>query len=203
MAAASVAAQMVCWLRSHSRLPLLQDTLERMLQELQTLPAGTRLEYAVDVASQGEQVIFIGQLTAVLTSAIQYIFMPDIKCDHIEYARRVLVGTPAAGHAPAVQHDMRLLSVLLAALPQCNCTSRPRPTFSHVPSYSFKYTSSGTAWRMQSAISSMGGKPSKSVADQHLLLPCRCPSWCCRTTSMMSTTTACSTGLTCMPLTQQ
>jgi hypothetical protein len=62
-----------------------------MLLELRGMSAGTHLEYAVGMAAQAEHATFVGHLAAVLSSATEFIFMPDIKCDHIEYARRVLV----------------------------------------------------------------------------------------------------------------
>jgi hypothetical protein len=67
-----------------------------MLLELRGMSPGTHLEYAVNMAVQAEHAAFVGQLAAVLSSATEHVFMPDIKCDHIEYARRVLVSSRRA-----------------------------------------------------------------------------------------------------------
>ena len=58
---------------------------------LASSPLPPQLTHALQLATQAQHRLFSGQLASVLLSCAQYVFLPDLRTDNVEYAARVMV----------------------------------------------------------------------------------------------------------------
>ncbi len=74
--------------------PAAQDVLQTILHELLAIPTANPTERAaaLQLAQQHAQhSLFAASMGATLLSAAQHVFMPDMRAQHIEYAKSILV----------------------------------------------------------------------------------------------------------------
>ena len=78
------------WVHS-PQIPRLHPMFSSMEQELRDVGFGTMRSRMIEQAEEASQRVFAGSLAEVISSATQYLFVPDMKFKRLEHARQVII----------------------------------------------------------------------------------------------------------------